>query len=51
MPENDKKPDEGHTKYAVECDPKKPLPKDEKTAAEGCGSCGGEHKEVEGKSE
>lgn len=40
--------EEGHTKYAVECDPKRPLSPQEKTAGEGCGSCGGEHKDVEG---
>ena len=48
MPEPDKKPEEGHVKYAVECDPKKPLPPDEKTAAEGCSCCGGKHDEVTG---
>jgi len=40
--------DEGHTKYAVECDPKKPRDPKEKTAGEGCGSCGGDHEDVEG---
>ena len=38
----------GHTKYAVECDPKKPLDPKEKTAGEGCGNCGGGHDDVEG---
>ena len=55
MSDNETKPkpesEEGHTKYAVECDPKKPLPADEKRASEGCAGCGGTHEDVAGSEE
>jgi hypothetical protein len=42
------KPEEsGHTKYGVECDPKKKPEPGTKVATDGCPDCGGKHEDVD----